>query len=110
MPGDRDDLDFDRQDGMQGGIPAPEASVAEHAQPRNITNFRRILLFIVFCLAMFLDSFNLSALFAATSVLTKQFDLTEGESSWVISAFQLTYASFLLVVSLHFGYLHVTQR
>lgn len=108
MPGEY--LDFNRQDGMEGGTPAPEAPIAEHAQPRNISNFRRILLFIVFCLAMFLDSFNLSALYAATSVLTKQFDLTEGESSWVISAFQLTYASFLLVVSPPFGCFHTIQR
>ncbi|OBZ65921.1 hypothetical protein A0H81_14087 [Grifola frondosa] len=46
---------------------------------------------------MFLDSFNLSALFAATPALKEAFNLDESESSWVMSAFQLTYASFLLI-------------
>ncbi|GBE80918.1 major facilitator superfamily domain-containing protein [Sparassis latifolia] len=64
---------------------------------RKISNARRYTLFVVFCLAMFLDAFNLSALFAATPVLESHFNMDESQASWVISAFQLTYASFLLI-------------
>ncbi|EKM53820.1 uncharacterized protein PHACADRAFT_125786 [Phanerochaete carnosa HHB-10118-sp] len=62
-----------------------------------ISDARRLVLFAVFCLAMFLDTFNLNALFAAIPALQEHFALTASEASWVISACQLTYASFLLV-------------
>ena len=67
-----------------------------------ISNARRLVLFTVFCLAMFLDSFNLNALFAAIPALQEHFGLSTSEASWVISACQLTYASFLLIVCLLF--------
>lgn len=76
---------------------ASDVPAVEHGKPRTISNIRRTVLLVVFCLAMFIDAFNLSALFAATPVLEAHFGLDETQSSWVISAFQLTYASFLLI-------------
>lgn len=64
-----------------------------------ISNARRLTLLFLFCLAMFLDSFNLTALFTAIPVLKERFNLDESQSSWIISGFQLTYAAFLLIVS-----------
>ncbi|KAF9242847.1 major facilitator superfamily domain-containing protein [Melanogaster broomeanus] len=51
----------------------------------------------MFCLAQFLDAFNNSALFSAIPVLEESMGITGSESVWVISAFQLTFASFLLI-------------
>ena len=68
------------------------AAAVKDTQPRKVSTLRRMVLYAIFCLSMFYDSFNLSAFFAATPVLKQHFGLIE-------SAFQLTYASFLLIVS-----------
>ena len=47
-----------------------------------------------------MDAANNSALFSAIPALVEAFGITESESTWIISAFQLTFASFLLIVSL----------
>lgn len=60
---------------------------------------RRYTLLVIFCLAQFLDAFNNSALFSAIPSLVRDLGFTESDSTWLISAFQLTFASFLLVVS-----------
>ena len=52
---------------------------------------------VIFCFVQFLDAFNFSALFAALPHIQKDLDMTDGETSWIISAFQLTFASFLLL-------------
>ncbi|KAG1718342.1 major facilitator superfamily domain-containing protein, partial [Suillus occidentalis] len=58
---------------------------------------RRLILLVIFCLAQFLDSFNNSALFSAIPALEVSMGMTESQSTWIISAFQLTFASFLLI-------------
>ncbi|KAG8820920.1 hypothetical protein FRC17_009983 [Serendipita sp. 399] len=58
---------------------------------------RKIALLCMFILAEFLDSFNNSALFPAIPVLTSDLGLKVSEAVWVISAYQLTFAAFLLV-------------
>ncbi|KAF7973195.1 hypothetical protein HWV62_15773, partial [Athelia sp. TMB] len=58
---------------------------------------RKYVLFSIFCLAQFLDAFNNSALFSAMPSLIIDLGITEGQSTWIMSAFQLTFASFLLV-------------
>ena len=60
---------------------------------------RKYVLFAIFCLAQFLDAFNNSALFSAMPSFIIDLGITEGQSTWIMSAFQLTFASFLLVVS-----------
>ncbi|KAI0065064.1 MFS general substrate transporter [Artomyces pyxidatus] len=61
------------------------------------SNTRKYSLLILFCLAQFLDTFNISALFSAIPTLQKSLDLSLADSTWLISAFNLTFASFLLV-------------
>ncbi|RDX44326.1 MFS general substrate transporter [Lentinus brumalis] len=58
---------------------------------------RRYILLIMFCLAQFLDAFNNSALFSAIPALVTSLKMNEAESTWLISGFQLTFASFLLI-------------
>ncbi|KAG2070574.1 MFS general substrate transporter [Suillus decipiens] len=45
----------------------------------------------------FLDSFNTSALFSAIPALEVSMGMTESQSTWIMSAFGLTFASFLLI-------------
>ncbi|TFK84532.1 MFS general substrate transporter [Polyporus arcularius HHB13444] len=62
-----------------------------------ISNARRYFLFAIFCIANLLDAYNLNALFAGLPALKVAFALDEVDASWVMSAFELTYASFLLI-------------
>ena len=59
---------------------------------------RRYILLAMFCVAQFLDSYNLAALFTADTMV-QSMGITEEESAWIVSAYQLTFASFLLIVS-----------
>ena len=63
-----------------------------------LSSARRYTLLITFCLAQFLDAFINAALFSAMPSLIDSLGFTESETTWVMSAFQLTSASFLLVV------------
>ncbi|KAH7905376.1 major facilitator superfamily domain-containing protein [Hygrophoropsis aurantiaca] len=58
---------------------------------------RKLVLLIMFCLAQFLDSFNNSALISAIPALEVSMGMTESQSAWILSAFQLTFSSFLLI-------------
>lgn len=49
--------------------------------------------------AQFLDTFNNSALFAAIPPISAAIGISNADSVWLISAYQLTFAAFLLVVS-----------
>ncbi|KAH7913695.1 major facilitator superfamily domain-containing protein [Hygrophoropsis aurantiaca] len=57
----------------------------------------RGLLLLLFCLAQFLDVFNSSALFTAIASITASLRLSVANSVWLLSAYQLTFASFLLL-------------
>ncbi|KIJ07997.1 hypothetical protein PAXINDRAFT_173133, partial [Paxillus involutus ATCC 200175] len=57
----------------------------------------RKLVMLMFCLGRSLDAFNNSALFAAIPALEGSMGITESESVSIISAFQLTFAAFLLI-------------
>lgn len=58
-----------------------------------------MLLLTMFTIAEFIDSFNNSALFPAIPTLTRELSFTTSEVVWIISAYQLTFAASLLVVS-----------
>ncbi|KZP31546.1 MFS general substrate transporter [Athelia psychrophila] len=62
-----------------------------------ISSARKYVLLTIFCLAQFLDSFNNSALYSAMPSFIIDLGITEGQSTWIMSAFQLTFAAFLLV-------------
>ncbi len=78
---------------------SPAQTLVDGKIPQRHSTARRYLLLVVFCLAQFLDAFNNSALFSAIPRLVIDLGMSVSESTWIISAFQLTFASFLLIVS-----------
>ncbi|KAH7923213.1 MFS general substrate transporter [Leucogyrophana mollusca] len=79
---------------------APPLSPTEtlvDAAPKRLSLTRKLVLLTMFCLAQFLDSFNNSALFSAIPALEISMNMTESQSTWIMSAFQLTFSSFLLI-------------
>lgn len=79
---------------------SPAPTLVNGRFPQKYSFARRYVLLLIFCLAQFLDAANNSALFSAIPSLVEAFNITESESTWIISAFQLTFASFLLIVSI----------
>ncbi|RPD56812.1 MFS general substrate transporter [Lentinus tigrinus ALCF2SS1-7] len=76
---------------------SPAQTLVDGRVPQKYSTARRYVLLLIFCLAQFLDAFNNSALFSAIPALVTSLDMNEAESTWIISAFQLTFASFLLI-------------
>jgi len=58
---------------------------------------RKIASLTMFVLAEFLDAFNNSALFPAIPDVASQLQFEASEVVWIISAYQLTFAAFLLM-------------
>ncbi|KAF8583733.1 MFS general substrate transporter [Ramaria rubella] len=61
-----------------------------------VSTVSKAILLIIFCFSNFLDSFNNSALFAALPPLSVRLNITNSESVWMLSAYQLTFAALLL--------------
>lgn len=59
---------------------------------------RKVVLLIFLCVAQFLDTYANSSLFAAIPPISVQLGISNANSVWLISGYQLTFASFLLVV------------
>ncbi|OAX31490.1 MFS general substrate transporter, partial [Rhizopogon vinicolor AM-OR11-026] len=59
--------------------------------------FRKIVLLVLFCLTQSLSYYNGPSLYSALPSLDISMDMTESQSTWMVSAFQLTFASFLLI-------------
>lgn len=76
-----------------------EVEDEKSSEPAIRSTALRSLLLLLFSLAQFIDIFNISALFAALPVLTTSLEMNAGQAIWVISAYQLTFAAFLLLVS-----------
>ncbi|KIM21444.1 hypothetical protein M408DRAFT_80537 [Serendipita vermifera MAFF 305830] len=58
---------------------------------------RKLLLLSMFTFAQFLDAFNNSALFPAIPIISTEVSFDATETVWIVSAYQLTFAAFLLV-------------
>ncbi|KAK7681756.1 hypothetical protein QCA50_015103 [Cerrena zonata] len=82
---------------LTGSAPLSPAPTLVESRVPQYSNARKYSLLLIFCLAQFLDAFNNSALFSAIPSLIRDLNITESESTWIISAFQLTFASFLLI-------------
>ncbi|KIM87717.1 hypothetical protein PILCRDRAFT_258683 [Piloderma croceum F 1598] len=74
----------------------PEA-LMDGKSPAKLSPIRKNVLLMLFCLAAFLDAFNNNSLYSALPSLVLSLGITESETTWVMSAFQLTFASFLLI-------------
>ncbi|KZP24608.1 hypothetical protein FIBSPDRAFT_856802 [Athelia psychrophila] len=87
-------------DGYFPFIEPPEGLSLKGTATVKISPARKYMLLTTFCLTQFLDSFNNSALYSAMPSFIIDLGITEGQSAWIMSAFTLTFASFLLVVSI----------
>ncbi|KAG1727619.1 major facilitator superfamily domain-containing protein [Suillus lakei] len=78
--------------------PTAPARDLEHVVRRpTLSNAHRYTLLLIFCITQFLYTTTNSALFSAIPSLVQKFDFTQSQSVWIISAYQLTFASFLLM-------------
>ncbi|KAF8572783.1 MFS general substrate transporter, partial [Ramaria rubella] len=85
---------------------SPQAHVAEPQvtiprslptpPPAQVSSASKAILLVIFCFSNFLDAFNNSAFFAAIPSISVQLNILNGESVWMISAYQLTFAALLL--------------
>ncbi|KAJ8495123.1 hypothetical protein ONZ45_g13001 [Pleurotus djamor] len=57
---------------------------------------RKRALLAIFCFAQFLDTFNNSALFASIPPISQALGISNANSVWLLSAYQLTFAALLL--------------
>jgi hypothetical protein len=81
--------------------PLSPAGTLVNDELKELSRARKQVLLFIFCLAQILDAFNGSALYSALPALEISMGMTESQSTWIISAFQLTFASFLLIVRAH---------
>lgn len=78
---------------------APSIVKTEEVTINTISEFRKWVLLLSFSVAQFLDVTNISMLFSAIPTISAALGLSSNESVWLISAYQLTFSSFLLLVS-----------
>ena len=82
-----------------GGLESQDlGSQSQEPSKHNLSSSHRTVLLLLFCLAEFLDTFNISELYTALPTIAVQLNMNGGESIWLISAYQLSLASCLLVV------------
>ncbi|EJD53378.1 MFS general substrate transporter [Auricularia subglabra TFB-10046 SS5] len=72
------------------------APIPVEQPPHRLGKARQALLLAIFCTSVFLDTFNVSALFSAIPTISREVSLDAGSSVWLISAYQLTFSAFLL--------------
>lgn len=79
-----------------------DAEPAKHqvngSQLASLSIGRKRLLLAIFCFAQFLDTFNNSALFASIPPISQALGISNANSVWLLSAYQLTFAALLLTV------------
>jgi hypothetical protein len=63
----------------------------------SLSPLRRYALLAVFCLAQLIDAMSGTAIFSALPTVQDDLDMSDVEGIWLISAFSLTFASFLLL-------------
>jgi hypothetical protein len=89
--------------------PSPSPTVATHSEKpiardgdataiSDVSNIRKFLLLVAFSIAQFVDVMNTSSLFPGIPAISEDLHFTTSEAVWLISAYQLTFASFLLLV------------
>ncbi|OJA19293.1 hypothetical protein AZE42_13877, partial [Rhizopogon vesiculosus] len=60
-------------------------------EPKGLPRTRKLVLLVIFCLVQFLDDFNYSALFSAIPAIEISMGMTESQSTWILTASQLTF-------------------
>ncbi|KAF8123556.1 major facilitator superfamily domain-containing protein [Boletus edulis] len=82
---------------MSPPAPGPPAKTLADGHPKRLSSIRKLFLLLLFCFAQFLESFSISALYPALPPLEASTGITQSQSAWILSAFHLTFASFLLI-------------
>jgi hypothetical protein len=70
----------------------------EQEHELEISRMMKCILLVCFSFAQFLDTFNVSALVTAIPAVTSRLDFKPSETVWLFSAYQLTFAAFMLPV------------
>lgn len=65
-----------------------------------VSPLHKYTLLFLFCLSQVLDTLNNGALWAAIPTLSRLLGMSQAQSTWLITTYQLTFASFLLIVSI----------
>jgi hypothetical protein len=63
----------------------------------NANKWKKLLLLFFFCISQFIEAVNLCALFTSIVDIAPELDLNDSDAVWLLSAYQLTFASFLLL-------------
>ncbi|KIK37511.1 hypothetical protein CY34DRAFT_15658 [Suillus luteus UH-Slu-Lm8-n1] len=72
-------------------------SLDDDEGPKRLSVARKLVLLLMFCLSQFMDTFSTTSLLSAIPTLETSMGMNEAQSTWVISAFRLTFSSFLLI-------------
>ncbi|KIK59716.1 hypothetical protein GYMLUDRAFT_44149 [Collybiopsis luxurians FD-317 M1] len=86
------------QESSHAGLDKPHLREQRRNTLGTISGWRKGVLLFIFCFAQFLDAFNNSALFAAIPPISTDIGINNSNSVWIISAYQLTFASLLLMM------------
>lgn len=62
-----------------------------------LSNFRRAILLAIFCLALFIDAYLTSAMIICLESISSDFHQATNVATWIITAYNLIFGSFLLL-------------
>lgn len=91
-------FEFDKKEVVR----TPDSEVSQETIVDNkvlYSTSRKYLLLCIFCLAQFLDVVNNASIITAIPTISNKLSINSSEQVWLISATQLAFASFLLLVS-----------
>lgn len=77
--------------------PSDDPQAEELDESARLHKYRKLALLVLFCVANFLEAVQLSCLFPTIPAIASQLHMIEQESVWLLSAYQLTFAAFLLM-------------
>jgi hypothetical protein len=76
--------------------PAPSGIPVDNELAKS-NKYKKLLLLVFFCISQFIEAVNLCALFTSIVDIAPQLHLSSSDAVWLLSAYQLTFASFLLL-------------
>jgi hypothetical protein len=81
----------------QGSTIITAEKAAVQNELANSNKWKKLLLLFFFCISQFIEAVNLCALFTSIVDIAPELNLTDSDAVWLLSAYQLTFASFLLL-------------
>ncbi|TFK67273.1 MFS general substrate transporter [Pluteus cervinus] len=95
--------------GLQGSLDSPEHTIVQddsttpkhaeefHIISPNASPLRRAFVLVIVCLALFIDSFNTGGMIIGLNDIARDLNKDPDSVQWVLTAFNLTFGSFLLL-------------